>query len=350
LYLSNSVVFDNAADYGAGLFAYPGSTGFVVDQSYIENNRAQYLGGGIYSAADTQLSHTTISNNEAAGDSGGGLYYAAGSPATLTDLTILSNTVDSPVSAGGGIGLSAAPINLVNSTVGWNHAGFCGGGIGSTGAAVVQVRNSTLEYNQAQYGGGVCDGGGFTTAIITLTDSTVYGNQAVLNGGGLFVNWAGLYNDTVSQNVADSHNGGSGDGGGVFIAGTGVLNLANSILAGNIDNGGQPPECSGSGGINSLGYNLIQGGNACPIAGDTAHDLPSSNPLLGALADNGGPTWTQALPRTSPAVNAGNPAGCLDSTGALLSTDQRGLPRWLRCDIGAFELQPLLLFLPLVRR
>jgi hypothetical protein len=44
----------------------------------------------------------------------------------------------------------------------------------------------------------------------------------------------------------------------------------------------------------------------------------------------------------SPAVDAGNPAGCTDPSGVLLTTDQRGFPRpsGPRCDIGAYELQP----------
>jgi hypothetical protein len=53
---------------------------------------------------------------------------------------------------------------------------------------------------------------------------------------------------------------------------------------------------------------------------------------LAALADNGGPTATMALPASSPAVDAGG------ATGAP-GTDQRGLPRVGMVDIGAFERQ-----------
>jgi hypothetical protein len=63
------------------------------------------------------------------------------------------------------------------------------------------------------------------------------------------------------------------------------------------------------------------------------------DPLLGPLADNGGPatssgqaTFTYALLSGSPALDAGNDATCL-------STDQRGVarPQGAQCDIGAFE-------------
>src|SRR5262245_61853071 len=73
-----------------------------------------------------------------------------------------------------------------------------------------------------------------------------------------------------------------------------------------------------------------------------------SNPLLGPLQNNGGPTQTHALLSRSPAIDTGNPNGCrdqFDQFGALLLKDQRGLRRTVdgngdgtaRCDIGAYE-------------
>jgi hypothetical protein len=67
----------------------------------------------------------------------------------------------------------------------------------------------------------------------------------------------------------------------------------------------------------------------------------STNPMLGALADNGGPTKTMALLDGSPAIDAGpNPVATFIGN----DSDQRGLP-WVRiyggsADIGAFEVQP----------
>ena len=61
------------------------------------------------------------------------------------------------------------------------------------------------------------------------------------------------------------------------------------------------------------------------------------DPLLGPLADNGGPTPTMALLPGSPAIDAGDDSACPP-------TDQRGVarPQGLACDIGAFELVPKL--------
>lgn len=69
-------------------------------------------------------------------------------------------------------------------------------------------------------------------------------------------------------------------------------------------------------------------------------DLSNIDPQLGPLQDNGGPTETHALPSNSPAIDAGDPDGCLDAGNDLLLTDQRGAtrPQGAACDIGAYEL------------
>jgi hypothetical protein len=72
--------------------------------------------------------------------------------------------------------------------------------------------------------------------------------------------------------------------------------------------------------------------------------MNNTDPLLGPLQNNGGPTQTMALQEGSPAIDAGNPAGCTYGHGHLLKTDQRGLPRPDKedtggCDIGAYESQ-----------
>jgi hypothetical protein len=67
---------------------------------------------------------------------------------------------------------------------------------------------------------------------------------------------------------------------------------------------------------------------------NTTADLPGTNPHLGPLANNGGPTDTLALLPGSPATNAADSAG-------RPATDQRGVPHPPgHCDIGAFQLVP----------
>ena len=62
-----------------------------------------------------------------------------------------------------------------------------------------------------------------------------------------------------------------------------------------------------------------------------------SNPKLGPLSGNGGPTKTNALLEGSPAIGAGDAAACADP-GTVAGIDQRGYRRQRgSCDIGAYD-------------
>lgn len=93
------------------------------------------------------------------------------------------------------------------------------------------------------------------------------------------------------------------------------------------------PDCSAP--ALSLGYNLVGSTAGCTLT-STVGDLINIDarlaPLTGTLAYH-------PLLDASPAINAGNPAGCQNSEGSLLQADERGLSRFGRCDIGAYEEQ-----------
>jgi hypothetical protein len=104
------------------------------------------------------------------------------------------------------------------------------------------------------------------------------------------------------------------------------------------------PDCLGT--VTDGGYNVSSdSGNSCSFS-SSKHDLTRTDPDLGALADNGGPTRTHTLLKHSPAIDAipAGQAGC-----AVKATDQRGVdrpqPTGGRCDIGAVELaaQPIVI-------
>ena len=63
------------------------------------------------------------------------------------------------------------------------------------------------------------------------------------------------------------------------------------------------------------------------------------NPMLKPLRPNRGPTYTHALRRASPALDAIPVAACNDADGVPVAIDRRGLPRpqGTGCDIGAYE-------------
>jgi len=119
----------------------------------------------------------------------------------------------------------------------------------------------------------------------------------------------------------------------------GRLAISNTIVAGNLAAAGA--DISGS---VQLHYDLVQITSGAIIS-DTGGNLFGLDPLLGPLADNGGPTQTHLPGRSSQAIDAGDPA-----FAAPPSTDQRGRPRLVgRLDIGAVEAGTKA-FLPLVRR
>ena len=108
-------------------------------------------------------------------------------------------------------------------------------------------------------------------------------------------------------------------GGGIFQDGT-TATLQNTIVAGNT-----AVDCDGA--VVSFDNNL-DSDNTCNLV--APGDLPGVDPLLGPLANNGGPTQTHALTAGSPAIDAGD-------DGAAPAADQRGFPRARASDIGAFE-------------
>ena len=131
----------------------------------------------------------------------------------------------------------------------------------------------------------------------------------------------------------------SGNNGG-GIENSSVVTFINSIVS----NSPSGDDCSGT--ITDGGHN-ISSDDTCGF--DPANgSMPNTDPLLGPLQDNGGPTWTHALLPGSPAIDAGDDAQCPP-------TDQRGVPRPIDgdgdgvaiCDIGSFEFEQGITLQPL---
>lgn len=112
----------------------------------------------------------------------------------------------------------------------------------------------------------------------------------------------------------------------------GALNFGNTIVAGNSTTGGSAPEILYSGGtIASAGGNLVgdsAGDSTNTRIAITYHptDKRDVNPLLGALANNGGETPTHALLTGSPAIDNGVNDVAVDPSNFItaLAFDQRG--------------------------
>jgi CSLREA domain-containing protein len=204
---------------------------------------------------------------------------------------------------------------------------FPGGGIQNSGN--LTILESTIRGNIAP---GTGTGGGInnaTGATLTLTNSTVSGNTAAQQGGGIASDGALTLNScTVTANTGSSTAGGVHSGSGTPKA------AMNTIIAGNT--GGASPDVLGA--FNSLSFNLIGNANgATGFANGVNNDQVGStgspiNPRLGPLQDNGGPTRTHAL-RTIP----GDSSPAFQTGSTALATDQRGAPRVTPDSIGAFD-------------
>ena len=227
-------------------------------------------------------------------------------------------------------------------------------------SAIATILNSTLTGNSAGqdpgYGGGIHTDGGKYPGTVTITNSTISGNSAFYGGGGLASGFSALtiVNSTISSNSVDDPNDGYGGG---IAAGGGVvppaLTITNSTVSGNsaatcggvcggtveIANTILNENASGNivGTVTSLGYNICSdnGGGLLNGPGDQIN----TDPLLGPLQDNGGPTLTHLPSPGSPAIDGGDP-----SFNRPPYHDQRGACFYRvfgrRIDVGSVETQP----------
>jgi hypothetical protein len=308
------------------------------------------MGGGIYNAGTLEIIGCTINGNQAVRlrepGSGGGIYNASGAEINIIDSVVSGNSADE----GGGI-YNAGSMQITRTTISGNLVGGAfsqatslGGGICNSGA--LKIVNSAITSNTASVSlqsGGI-GGGIFNDATLAIINSTISGNVAgssgAFPGGGGIANGSGstvIQNSTINNNTADGPNG-SGFGGNVFLA-EGTVEMGNTIL--NIGSGENIFNFGNRGTVISDGYNLSSDNGAGYLV--AAGDQINTDPRLGPLQDNGGPTLTHALLTDSPAINTGNPTFNPNNSQPQLISDQRGLGfdrvKSGRSDIGAFEVQ-----------
>jgi len=285
------------------------------------------------------------------------------------DVTITGMTMrdGSGIGDGGAIYHCGGALKLENVVIEGNRAR--GGGLNGYGgmmyncpSSTATIVDSTIRDNSAQVGGAICNGG-----VLTVIRSTFSGNTALkVRGGGAIFNYGTLHvaNSTFSGNKAAGGLGGAIHN-GRLVGLTGGAQIDNTTISGNtaafgktpggaikntaglpiyvqntIIAGNEPQNCGGAA-LETEGFNLSSD-QSCDLHG--AGDLNGVDPKLGPLQNNGGATFTMAVRRGSPAIDAGNQSGCRDWLGVLLATDQRGMPRpdaheGRGCDIGAYESQ-----------
>ncbi|MCB9136629.1 MAG: CSLREA domain-containing protein [Anaerolineales bacterium] len=341
-----------------------GNLDITISGVTIQNGIGVVGGGVLLEATTLTLNEVSIQNNKAynaVGTTRGGGIENIDGYLTLNNSTVRDNEnlCANCSGYGGGIdSINASTLVLNNTMLINNTTNASGGGIFNSG--MLLVFNSTFQNNVA----GLTGGGLYTNiGTVNLVNSTFSNNGANNLGGGMYVLAGNIYlfNDTITQNHGDKDLNGTGGSGGIYTS-AGVVTLQNSILAHNYGVNGNDDDC-GTSTLTSAGYNLLRIVLNCTITGDLTGNQLGVNAGLEPLADNGGPTLTHALASNSPAIDAGNPTGCVDQTQAfLLETDQRGYARHVdggsgtaRCDIGAYEygassgeMHPL--YLPLITR
>lgn len=266
------------------------------------------------------LARLTLGNGDAGGTSGGSIRAVDSASLNLANARISGTSASAAIYL-----LSGTSLNVANSRIENN----LDGGLFVQPGASATLRNSTLSGNEGSSGGAISNSG-----VVTLVNVTMSGNATVFGGGALLSSGTvTLYSVTIADNVSGT-GGVAGAGGGFQLSG-GTLTMRNSIVANNDNLAGSVDDCSGA--VTSAGYNLIEVTTGCSISGDTIGNQLGADPALAALAGNGGGTFTHALLAGSPAIDAGNPSGCVDETGAVLFADQRGYVRNGACDIGAYE-------------
>lgn len=270
-----------------------------------------------------------------------GIFFINNATSNITEISGLALTGGNG-SFGGAIGSSAGQV-ILDSVYIYDNAAETGGGIYV--AEILTLRNSTVSGNTATgNGGGIATGG---SNGIFVVNSTVSRNSAGNSGGGIAVSEGGiLTNVTVTHNNATN-------GGGIAYQSERPFRFRNTIIASNTTTDGIGPEIYSngfsSGGIISEGYNLIgdQQGDSTFTGNPVTYqptDIVDTDPVLDPiLRDNGGKTLTHALLLGSPAINKGLNSFAVDPfNNSILQTDQRGFARisGSSVDIGAFEFKP----------
>lgn len=356
------------APFGAGV---SNAGNLSLFNSEVCQNATSLQGGGIYTSGPLLLFNVQVYDNAQTifGCEGGGLFVAAGGAAIVNKSSFSGNRV----TRGAGIAVvSGGTLLVTNSTIKSNFADDsspsllegAGGGIYNAGVAIIdqtEVGGGLLDGNVVLNANGV-GGGIFNSGQLLLTRSSITSNIIDYTPGDLIgpAFGAGLYNSglaslvstTVSDNlfqpnllsygagvanygtlslsnvtITNNANGGAGVSGGAGVyANSGSVTVRNSIIATQ----SVGDDCDGV--ITTDGHNLDSDGTCSLVSvasGGTDQPLVVDPGLL-PLADNGGAARTHNLSEDSPAIDAGDPAGCLadyNGTGTAnvpLITDQRG--------------------------
>jgi hypothetical protein len=289
-------------------------------------------GGAVVIDGDLTLNNVLVEESEST-SSGGGVYVNSIGSLKAVDSTFRNNTSSGSGGAISGHFGAGLTLDITGSTF-YDNTASTGGAVkvqGSNGGSttLVSITNSTFSDNTGNSGGAMNFQSYTGSPVeVSIINSTVYDNEALTSVGG------GIYNVNPDRITVGLHN--------TVLAGNTAANTNYHESWGNINGTVSNPSSynligigNGNMGITHLSNNNRVGTSGTPL-----------DPLLGVLADNGGPTLTHAPLTNSPLLDQGSAA---IASGSGPTTDQRGNSRTYdvtsvsngaggTTDIGAFEL------------
>ena len=280
--------------------AFEGNAALGSGDGQFGNGGALYIDGMNYDdPGDFFLCGTTFTDNRATQHGSAVFsYFYEGSTSHVDRCAFIGNNFDgSPSGGAGGFYHETGPLTLSDSLFSANRSDQHAAGLFVGSGSSALVVNCTFAGNVVPEVGAAIFSG---TSPMEIQSSTFYGNDAD-------------YAPAIFNNNEAS------------------IGLKNTLFAANTT----PNEYSALACTEPL---IDRGGNVQwpqvkPGGGD---DVPCvdgvlfADPLVQALADNGGPTQTMALDPASPAVDHGVDCPPPDA-------DQRGVVRTGACDTGAYE-------------
>ncbi len=290
--ISGLTITNGHADSGGGI--YNDHALLTVTNCAIDGNYAAHFGSGIYNDGHAGgIASVVIDNSSVVRNSGNNAIYndadLIGSAGTLITNSTVSDNVGDAI-----------------------HSAACGSPHG--GSPQVQITSSTISGNS---------GGIFNDCLshTVISNSTSSGNA-----GGIYNVWTAEITHSTFSNI------GSNIYNDTFFGRPASMSIGSTVLKA----GPSEPNIVNHGTITSYGYSVSSddGGGYLNGSGDQIN----TDPILGPLQDNGGPTFTHALLPGSPAIDAGDPnfvpPPFYDQRGPGFDRVRNG-----RIDTGSFELQ-----------